>query len=57
MAWKHAYSYPSILRRLAGSRREPLIAIAANLGYRFYANHLHSYYNCDWIMARQLVGV
>jgi radical SAM superfamily enzyme YgiQ (UPF0313 family) len=56
MAWKHAYSYPSILRRLAGSRREPLIVIAANLGYRFYANHLHNYYNCDWIMARQPVA-
>lgn len=51
MAWRHAYSYPSMLRRLAGSRRQPFISLAANLGYRFYANHLHDYYNCDWAMA------
>lgn len=53
MAWKHAYTYSSIVRRLAGSRRQPLISLAANLGYRFYAGHLHDYYNCDWAMARQ----
>jgi len=46
-AWKHAYSYPSIWRRLAGSHREPLIAIAANLGYRFYAHNLQRFYTCD----------
>jgi len=51
MAWKHAYCYPSIARRLAGSRRQPLISLAANLGYRFYADHLHDYYNCDWTVA------
>ena len=48
-AWKYAYSFPSIWRRLAGSRRNPLIALAANAGYRFYANHLHNYYTCDWM--------
>jgi radical SAM superfamily enzyme YgiQ (UPF0313 family) len=48
-AWKHAYSFPSIWRRLAGSRRDPLIALAANTGYRFYANHLRDHYNCDWV--------
>ena len=47
MAWKHVYGFPSIWRRLAGSRRDPLIALAANLGYRFYANNLHSFYTCD----------
>jgi hypothetical protein len=25
--------------------------VVANLGYRFYANHLHDFYNCDWIMS------
>jgi radical SAM superfamily enzyme YgiQ (UPF0313 family) len=47
MAWKYAYSYSSIWRRLAGSDREPLIAIAANIGYRFYAHNLHKFYTCD----------
>jgi radical SAM superfamily enzyme YgiQ (UPF0313 family) len=47
MAWKYAYSYSSILRRLAGSGREPLIAIAANIGYRFYAHNLQRFYTCD----------
>jgi radical SAM superfamily enzyme YgiQ (UPF0313 family) len=47
-AWKDAYSVPAIWRRLAGSRRNPLIALAANTGYRFYAHHLHDYYTCDW---------
>ena len=47
MAWKYAYSYSSIWRRLAGSRREPLIAIAANMGYRFYAHNLQRFYTCD----------
>jgi radical SAM superfamily enzyme YgiQ (UPF0313 family) len=49
-AWRHAYSVPSIWRRLAGSRRSPLIALAANAGYRFYANHLHDTYTCDWLL-------
>jgi radical SAM superfamily enzyme YgiQ (UPF0313 family) len=47
MAWKYMYGIPSIWRRLAGSRREPLIALAANLGYRFYAHNLHKFYTCD----------
>ncbi len=46
-AWKQAYSFPAIWRRLAGSRRQPLIALAANLGYRFYANNLETFYTCD----------
>jgi radical SAM superfamily enzyme YgiQ (UPF0313 family) len=47
MVWKHAYSYSSIWKRLAGSRREPLIALIANLGYRFYAHNLARFYTCD----------
>lgn len=45
-AWRHTYSYPSIFRRLAGSRRGLPVAIPANLGYRFYAHNLHRFYNC-----------
>ena len=39
-AWRHAYSIPSIARRLRDVRHRPLIMLAANLGYRFYAGHL-----------------
>ncbi len=48
-AWKKTYSYRSIIKRLASSRILLPLAIPANLGYRFYAHHLHDYYNCDWM--------
>jgi radical SAM superfamily enzyme YgiQ (UPF0313 family) len=47
-AWKRAYRVSAIARRLAGSRTQLPIAVMANLGYRFYANHLHTHYTCDW---------
>jgi hypothetical protein len=47
MAWKYTYSFSSMARRLAWSNREPLISLAANLGYRFYANNLSKFYTCD----------
>jgi radical SAM superfamily enzyme YgiQ (UPF0313 family) len=47
MAWKYTYSFPSLARRLARTKREPLISLAANLGYRFYANNLTRFYICD----------
>lgn len=50
-AWKKTYSYSSMLRRLAGSRTQLHVAIPANLGYRFYAYHLDSFYTCDWRLA------
>ena len=50
LAWRHAYSAPSILRRLRVSPAPLGVAIAANLGYRHYAHHLHRFYNCDWII-------
>jgi radical SAM superfamily enzyme YgiQ (UPF0313 family) len=50
-AWKKTYSYSSIIRRLAGSRTQLRIAIAANLGYRFYAYRLDRFYTCDWLLA------
>jgi radical SAM superfamily enzyme YgiQ (UPF0313 family) len=49
-AWKQTYSYRSIARRLLGSRIMLPLALATNLGYRFYAHNLHRYYNCDWVM-------
>jgi radical SAM superfamily enzyme YgiQ (UPF0313 family) len=47
-AWRSAYSYSSIARRLNGSRTQTPIAVMANLGYRYYAYHLKTHYNCDW---------
>jgi radical SAM superfamily enzyme YgiQ (UPF0313 family) len=51
-AWKHAYSVRSILRRLPHSPAPLAVRLATNLGYRFYANHLSSFYNCDWVIGR-----
>lgn len=51
LAWRHAYSVPSILRRLKASPAPLGVSIAANLGYRHYAHHLHRFYNCDWIIS------
>ena len=50
-AWKKTYSYASIWKRLSGSRTQLPIAIPANLGYRFYAYHLDTFYTCDWQLA------
>jgi radical SAM superfamily enzyme YgiQ (UPF0313 family) len=50
-AWKKTYSYQSIWERLAGSRTQLPISIPANFGYRFYANHLDTFYTCDWQLA------
>ncbi|HWI60926.1 MAG TPA: radical SAM protein [Symbiobacteriaceae bacterium] len=45
-AWKETYKFGSITRRLMGSRTQPLVAMATNLGYRFYAHNLHRFYTC-----------
>jgi radical SAM superfamily enzyme YgiQ (UPF0313 family) len=50
-AWKKTYSYQAVWKRLAGSRTQLPIAIPANFGYRFYANHLDTFYTCDWQLA------
>ena len=47
-AWRDVYSYGSIARRLAKSRTQLPIAVMANLGYRYYAQHLETHYTCDW---------
>ena len=49
-AWKKTYSYASMLKRLSGSRTRLSLAIPANFGYRFYAYHLDTFYNCDWFV-------
>ncbi len=51
-AWKLAYSYSGIARRLGTSRVQIPISVASNLGYRFYAHNLKTFYNCDWHLGR-----
>lgn len=47
-AWKQVYGWGAIARRLWRARNASPVAISANVGYRFYAHHLHSFYTCDW---------
>jgi radical SAM superfamily enzyme YgiQ (UPF0313 family) len=49
-AWRHAYSVPSIVRRLSRSPASLEVAVASNIAYRYYAHHLHQFYNCDWVV-------
>jgi radical SAM superfamily enzyme YgiQ (UPF0313 family) len=49
-AWRHAYSYSSIARRLWHSPAPWAVRIGANLAYRYYGYHLHKFYNCDWVI-------
>jgi radical SAM superfamily enzyme YgiQ (UPF0313 family) len=49
-AWKHAYRYASILKRLSASPAPLSVKVFSNLGYRFYAHRLNRFYNCDWIL-------
>lgn len=49
-AWRAAYSMPAIAKRLWRSRLIGPRAVAANLGYRFYARHLSRFYTCDWFV-------
>lgn len=51
-AWRYVYKRRNILRRIAGSRLQIPLSVAANWGYRFYANHLDTYYNCDWYIGQ-----
>ena len=48
-AWKYTYSITAMARRYWGSRIQTPVWWIANAGYRFYANHLGDFYNCDWI--------
>jgi radical SAM superfamily enzyme YgiQ (UPF0313 family) len=51
-AWKHAYSFRSIARRISHSPAQWAVKLGTNLGYRFYAHNLSRFYNCDWIIGR-----
>ncbi|HWF19639.1 MAG TPA: radical SAM protein [Verrucomicrobiae bacterium] len=51
-AWKHAYSFRSIARRITHSPASWPVKLGTNLGYRFYAHNLSRFYNCDWVIDR-----
>lgn len=51
VAWKHAYGVAGMVRRLRATAAPWRVAIAANLGYRFYAHRLHRFYTCDQPLA------
>ena len=47
-AWKYAYGWRSITRRLRHTAAPWGVAMLTNLGYRYYAHRLHKFYTCDW---------
>lgn len=47
-AWKRTYTYANIAKRLYRAKNLQALAITSNIGYRYYANNLDKYYNCDW---------
>jgi radical SAM superfamily enzyme YgiQ (UPF0313 family) len=55
-AWKHAYSFRSMARRIRHSPAPWPVKLGTNLGYRFYAHNLSRFYNCDWIIGRAPAG-
>ena len=50
-AWRYAYSWANIARRLRHTPASWHLALVTNLGYRHYAYRLHRFYNCDWPIA------
>src|SRR5262249_20507191 len=40
-AWNQSYTWKSMVTRVAGSRCVLPLSISLNLGYRYYAHHLH----------------
>lgn len=46
-AWKYAYSWPNIFRRLRHTPASWAFALMTNYGYRYYAYRLHRFYTCD----------
>jgi radical SAM superfamily enzyme YgiQ (UPF0313 family) len=50
-AWKYAYGWGNMARRLIHTAAPWHVALLTNLGYRHYAHHLHRFYNCDWMVS------
>ncbi len=49
-AWRYAYRWKPIVKRVLRNPRQMHVALLANLGYRFYARNLNKFYNCDWVL-------
>jgi radical SAM superfamily enzyme YgiQ (UPF0313 family) len=47
-AWRLAYGWGAIARRMMRSPAPWPVKLATNLGYRFYARNLKRFYTCDW---------
>ena len=50
-AWRRAYRWRHIARRVASSPGPWHIALLTNWGYRHYAYRLDRFYTCDWPVA------
>ena len=50
-AWRYAYSWRGIARRLARTAAPWPVAVLTNLGYRHYAHNLDRFYTCGSGMA------
>ncbi len=48
-AWKRAYSWTSIARRMRQTPARWPLALLTNLAYRRYAWGLRKFYHCDWM--------
>lgn len=48
VAWRRAYSYWSIFKRLRSTAAPLPVGLGANIGYRFYGRNLRRFYTCDW---------
>ncbi|MCA1769886.1 MAG: radical SAM protein [Halomonas sp.] len=55
-AWKQAYSWPNIARRLRHTAAPWHVAALTNYGYRRYAHHLKQFYTCDWMIEPPSLG-
>jgi radical SAM superfamily enzyme YgiQ (UPF0313 family) len=55
-AWRHAYGWRSIARRLRHTAAPWHVAALTNMGYRHYARNLHRFYTCDWMIGDGLPG-
>ena len=49
-AWRYAYRWRSIAKRIWLTGAPLHVSVTTNLGYRYYSKNLHRFYNCDWIL-------
>ncbi|MDH3583768.1 MAG: B12-binding domain-containing radical SAM protein [Phycisphaerae bacterium] len=55
-AWRAAYNWSAIARRLRGTAAPWYVALLTNYGYRHYARNLHKFYSCDtWFDPASLI--